>query len=119
VIGARVQPYKLLKLCVSSVREAGVEYVDRVDSRFVDRGTPVLDVHRLRDTYVTLLSDEIVNGRSWEMASVLACDEAIPVSGEVTSVQDDVIFFGPVDGIEYKRQLGAVVSWEDIRSTVI
>jgi len=115
----RVEPYKFLRLCVGDVRERGVDYIDRIDSRFVDRGTHVLDVHKTRGTYVTLLSNDIVNGRSWEMASVLACDEATPVSGEVINVRDGVIYFGPVVGIEYKRRLGAVLSWEDIKSTVM
>lgn len=56
--------------------------------------------------YVSLRRNNIVEGRSWEMAAAMSLfDEMGVYSGTVESVSDSKIEFGPVPGVPIKRLL--------------
>lgn len=56
--------------------------------------------------FISLRRDNIVEGRSWEMAAAHAIRDRVGVySGTVDSYVDGVITFGPVPGVAVKKTL--------------
>lgn len=78
-----------------------------IDRNLKDFGDNILDLMQKKGVnYISLGRDNVVEGRSWEMAAAHAAYGAKGLySGTVESYQDNKVKFGAVPGLRQKEKL--------------
>jgi hypothetical protein len=70
---------------------------------------------RLHVVAIEAMFHELIHGRSWEMAAIMgALSMPGTYSGTVEGVHGNIVKFGPIRGLKYKRELGEIKTYIDI-----
>lgn len=121
-----MKPGRIHTIILSTTPIINRQYVRRedvkVDSNLRDVGIQLLNF--LKDeniTYVTLKNNNVVEGKSWEMAAVEASIGNVGTySGTVEEYDGEMVTYGEVPGLHIKRKLDSnVKSVKDIKGRLL
>lgn len=120
-VNGRLSPGRIHTLIISNtpLKRAYKRHGNHMfDSNLKDVGTELLTIlSKYAPSYVSLRRNNIIEGRSWEMAAIHGF-LGVPgiYSGVINHIHRNRIHFGPVMGVGVKRELGNFLTYENIPS---